>query len=34
VQLGSGSEVDDIRKGRETVNSEVEGCTLLEAVTR
>jgi hypothetical protein len=33
-QLGSCSEIDDSQRGREAVNTEVEGSTALEAVTR
>jgi hypothetical protein len=34
VQLGSCSEIGDSQRGREAVNTEVEGSTALEAVTR
>jgi hypothetical protein len=34
VQLGSCSEIGDSQRGREAVNTEVEGSTTLRAVTR
>jgi hypothetical protein len=34
VQLGSCSEIGESQRGREAVNTEVEGSTVLEAVTR
>jgi hypothetical protein len=34
VQLGSCSEIGDSQRGREAVNTKVEGSTALKAVTR
>jgi hypothetical protein len=34
VQLGSCGEIGDSQRGHEAVNTEVEGTTALEAVTR
>jgi hypothetical protein len=33
-QLGNCSELDDSQRGHEAVNTEVEGTTALEAITR